>query len=41
MNREQRIKEFGIEIVEHDEQVWRDRGYKINYTTGLLEKINE
>lgn len=39
MTREQKIKDFGIEVVEYDEQVWLERGYKINYKTGLLEQI--
>ena len=36
--REEKIKKFGIEIVEDDERIWFERGFKINYETGLLEK---
>ena len=39
MSRAEMIKEYGLEIVEADEKYWLDQGYKINYTTGLLEKI--
>ena len=39
MTKLEKIKKFGIEIVEYDEKVWEDRGYIINYDTGLLEKI--
>lgn len=39
MTREEKIKKYGIEVVEYDEAVWLKRGYKINYATGLLEKI--
>ncbi len=38
-DREEKIKKFGIEIVERDEATWLKIGYKINYKTGLLEKI--
>jgi len=38
-NREKQIKKFGIEIVEYDEKIWLERGYIINYETGLLEQI--
>ena len=38
MSRETKIKKFGIEIVEHDEKIWLERGYFINYNTGLLEQ---
>jgi hypothetical protein len=40
-NREVLIKKYGIEIVENDEKIWAERGYKINYNTNLLEKINQ
>jgi hypothetical protein len=40
MTREQKIKKYGIEIVEYDEEIWEQRGYRINYNTGLLERIN-
>lgn len=33
------IKKYGLEIVKQDEKIWLKRGYKINYKTGLLEKI--
>lgn len=39
MEREKLVKKYGIEVVENDEAVWKKRGYKINYNTGLLEKI--
>ena len=39
MNRAQQIKEFGLEIVEDDEREWLERGYIINYETGLLERV--
>lgn len=39
--REEQIKKFGVEIVEDDERVWRERGYTVNYKTGLLEQIKE
>ena len=38
-NRNKMIKKYGIEIVKNDEKIWRKRGYKINYNTGLLEKM--
>jgi hypothetical protein len=41
MTRQEKIDKFGIEIVEQDEKIWESRGYKINYSTGLLETINE
>ena len=34
--RDKKIKMFGIEIVEYDEEIWLERGYIINYETGLL-----
>lgn len=37
--RDEKIKKFGIDIVLYDEDVWKNRGYKINYEKGLLEKI--
>ena len=37
--RKDKIKKYGIEIIKEDERVWKNRGYKINYNTGLLEKI--
>jgi hypothetical protein len=40
MDRQTQIKKYGIEVVEHDEKIWLERGYIINYKTGLLEKIN-
>lgn len=36
--REKRVSKYGIEIIEHDEQIWLDRGYKVNPKSGLLEK---
>lgn len=39
MTRENKIKKFGTEVVEYDEKVWLERGYKINYKTGLLEQL--
>lgn len=38
MSREEMVKKFGIEVVEDDEKTWKERGYKINYQTNLLEK---
>ena len=38
-NKKEMIKKYGIEIVENDEKIWKKRGYKINYNTGLLEKM--
>lgn len=37
-DRERRIKKFGLEIVENDEKIWKDRGYIINPKTGFLEQ---
>lgn len=37
--RDEAIKKYSIEIVECDEKIWRERGYKINYEKKLLEKI--
>jgi len=39
-DRQQRIKKYGIEIVEHDEAIWLSRGFTVNPDSGLLEKIN-
>lgn len=39
MAREKYIQKYGIEIVEEDERIWLERGFKINYKTGLLIKI--
>lgn len=39
-NRDKKIIKYGIDIVEYDERLWEERGYKINYDTGLLEQIN-
>lgn len=41
MTREEKIEKFGIEIVEQDEKIWLSHGYKINYKTGLLEKLKQ
>jgi len=41
MTRETKIEKFGLEIIEYDEKVWHERGYKINYDTGLLEQIKK
>lgn len=37
--KQEKIKKYGIEIVEQDEKEWKKRGYKINYKTGLLENL--
>lgn len=37
--RNEKIKKYGIEIVEQDERTWKERGYTIDYDTGLLVKI--
>lgn len=39
MTRIEKIRKFGLDIVENDEETWKIRGYIINYKTGLLEKI--
>lgn len=41
MDREQKIKKFGVEIVENDERVWQERGYKVDSETGLLTEIQK
>lgn len=41
MNREKKIKEYGIEIIEADEQYWLSLGYKIDYKNNKLIKIKE
>ncbi len=38
MSREQKIKEFGLEIVLDDERHWEALGYKIDYKNNLLIK---
>lgn len=37
--RNEQIKKYGIEIVEQDEKIWKDRGYTIDYDKDLLVKI--
>lgn len=37
--REKLVQEFGLEIVEDDEKTWEERGYRVNYDTGYLERI--
>lgn len=37
--RTEMIRKYGLEIVEDDERIWRERGYKIDYATGLLIKL--
>lgn len=37
--RNEMIKKYGIEIVKNDEKIWKKRGYKINYKTGLLQLL--
>lgn len=39
MTRLEQVRLYGLEFVEHCEQVWLERGYAINYKTGLLEKV--
>lgn len=39
MTRLEKIKKYGLEIVEYDEKIWLERGYTINYSTGLLEPL--
>jgi len=39
--RNEQIKKYGIEIVEQDEKIWKDRGYTIDYDKDLLVKIKE
>lgn len=38
-DREKMIKKYGIEVVEQDERIWKERGFTIDYKTGLLVKI--
>lgn len=39
--RENKIKEYGLEIVEQDEQIWLEQGYKIDYKNDKLVNIKE
>jgi len=39
--RDEKIKFYGLEFVLHCEKIWLERGYKINYETDLLERIEE
>jgi hypothetical protein len=39
-SRAQQIEKYGLEIVQDDERIWQERGYKVNHETGLLERIN-
>lgn len=38
--RKEMVRKYGEEVVAHDETLWKIWGYRINYTTGLLEQIN-
>jgi hypothetical protein len=38
MSREQKVKEFGLEIVEADEAYWKSLGYSIDYKHDRLVK---
>jgi len=35
------IKKFGLEMWEHNKEVWKQRGYKIDTKTGLLKQLNQ
>lgn len=41
MKRNEKIKKFGLEIVEYDEEIWRKRGYTVDYDKNLLKQITE
>lgn len=40
-NRQDRVREYGEDFVAAWEQEWADRGYRINWNTGLLVKIDK
>lgn len=39
MDREKRIKKYGLEIVQDEEKTWNKRGYNVDPITGLLKPI--
>lgn len=41
MTRENKIKKYGIDIVIYDEKIWLEKGYIIDYKTGLLKQITK